>query len=134
MDSRFKTMIIWLALLHTTLAMTNDQLLSLESVDQSPAGSEQLPFESPHIAKIAPKTAAEEEEAGGGEGERVVDIQTFVQELRSAGVQTAERRDLETLGYRELTRLLGLLHLTQERSYYTAGERSRAAKADKAEQ
>lgn len=96
------------------LPMTNDDepLVSLDSVEELPPARE-----LPHMV-IPVKKPIEEESTE----ERPGLFNTIVQELRAAGVQTSEKRELQTLSYRELTRLLALWHLASGRNFYEANE------------
>ncbi|XP_017109110.2 uncharacterized protein [Drosophila bipectinata] len=112
-------LLVMLAILCATtgchsLPMTNEDLdlVALGSVEEEP--KEQTgPVESQFVGRIAPR-----KEIGGEE--QPEQFETFVRELEAAGVRTAERRDLRTLSYKELTRLLALWHLSQGRNYYEA--------------
>ncbi|XP_017045763.1 uncharacterized protein LOC108091193 [Drosophila ficusphila] len=44
----------------------------------------------------------------------------LVEQLEAAGVESADRRALSTLSYKELVRLLALWHINQERNVYEA--------------
>lgn len=96
------------------IPMTNDDepLVSLDSVEEQPPARE-----LPHMV-IAAKKPIEVEPTE----ERPGLFDTIVQELRAAGVQTSEKRELQTLSYRELTRLLALWHLASGRNFYEANE------------
>lgn len=96
------------------LPMTNDDepLVSLDSVEELPPARE-----LPHMV-IAAKKPSEEKSTE----ERPGLFDTIIQELREAGVQTSEKRELQTLSYRELTRLLALWHLASGRNFYEANE------------
>ncbi|XP_034489939.1 uncharacterized protein LOC117793666 isoform X1 [Drosophila innubila] len=102
--------------LATPLPMTNDaDLVSLSSTNKES-------HELPHMV-IAPRKLEEEQVE-----ERPGLFDTIVEQLHAAGVQTADKRQLQTLSYKELTRLLALWHLTQRSTYYDASE-SRAPSA-----
>lgn len=96
--------------LSSPLPMTNDaDLVSLSSASEES-------HELPHMV-IAPRKLEQEmvEERPGL-------FDTIVEQLHAAGVQTADKRQLQTLSYKELTRLLALWHLTQRSHYYEAYE------------
>ncbi|SPP89294.1 uncharacterized protein LOC117590813 [Drosophila guanche] len=100
------------------LPMTNDLELvaafdGIEPVQESAAAAAAQPS---HISRIA----ARGEVVATAQEDRPELFNTIVQELYSAGVYTAERRDLNTLSYKELIRLLGLWHLSSGRNYYEA--------------
>lgn len=105
--------------LSTPMPMANeDELVALDSVEQV-----EQPQDMRHILKIAPKQADTElvEDRTG-----VYD--TIVEQLRAAGVQTSEQKPLQTLSYKELSRLLALWHMSQGRNYYEAeGKHARGA-------
>lgn len=106
-----------------SLPMTNEDLdlvalASVEELGHQPRKEQTTPPESQFVERIAPKKESD--------GEVQPDqFETFVKELEAAGVKTAERRDLRTLTYKELTRLLALWHLSQGRNYYEAAEQEK---------
>ncbi|XP_060664633.1 uncharacterized protein LOC132797128 [Drosophila nasuta] len=109
-----------IAQLSAALPMTNDaELVALDSNEEkssdarASAGQRQ---ETAHMV-IAPRKLEEEPVEP-----RSAMFDTIVEELHAAGVQTADKRQLETLSYKDLTRLLALWHLTQRRTYYEADE------------
>ncbi|XP_062141335.1 uncharacterized protein LOC133849339 [Drosophila sulfurigaster albostrigata] len=111
-----------IAQLSAALPMTNDaELVALDSNEEkseksdarASAGQRQ---EAAHMV-IAPRKLDEEPVEP-----RSAMFDTIVEELHAAGVQTADKRQLETLSYKDLTRLLALWHLTQRRTYYEADE------------
>lgn len=106
----FLVLLLAVVALATPLPMTNDaEFVSIDS-------SEKAPHELPHMV-IAPRKLEDElvEQRPGL-------FDTIVEQLHAAGVQTADKRQLQTLSYKELTRLLALWHLTQRRNYYEANE------------
>ncbi|XP_044572830.1 uncharacterized protein LOC123257511 [Drosophila ananassae] len=113
-----------------SLPMTNEDLdlvalASVEELGHHPR-KEQTPSppESQFVGRIPPKKETD--------GEVQPDqFETFVKELEAAGVKTAERRDLRTLTYKELTRLLALWHLSQGRNYYEAAEEEKRKEREK---
>ncbi|TDG39552.1 hypothetical protein AWZ03_014028 [Drosophila navojoa] len=101
----------------TALPMANEEeLVSLDSMEQGQPGQAR-PQELPHILKIAPKQQTNEEP----EPIKSNVYDTIVEQLRAAGVHTSEQKPLNTLSYKELTRLLALWHMAQGRNYYEAG-------------
>ncbi|XP_001355398.2 uncharacterized protein [Drosophila pseudoobscura] len=93
------------------LPMTNDLELVAALDAMEPAAAAAQPS---HISRIAARGEATAHE------DRPELFNTIVQELKAAGVYTAERQDLHTLSYKELTRLLALWHLSSGRNYYEA--------------
>ncbi|BFF99924.1 uncharacterized protein DMAD_00047 [Drosophila madeirensis] len=100
------------------LPMTNDLELvaAFDAMEPVPEAAAAAAAQPSHISRIA----ARGEVVATAQEDRPELFNTIVQELQSAGVYTAERRDLNTLSYKELTRLLGLWHLSSGRNYYEA--------------
>ncbi|XP_034671125.1 uncharacterized protein LOC117903301 [Drosophila subobscura] len=101
------------------LPMTNDLELvaAFDAMEPVPEAAAAAAAAQPsHISRIAARGKV----VATAQEDRPELFNTIVQELQSAGVYTAERRDLNTLSYKELTRLLGLWHLSSGRNYYEA--------------
>ncbi|XP_023175927.1 uncharacterized protein LOC111602847 [Drosophila hydei] len=103
----------------TALPMANEEeLVSLDSMEQAQGQGQAQTQELPHILKIAPKQQTNSELELSNSN--VYD--TIVEQLRAAGVHTSEQQALNTLSYKELTRLLALWHMAQGRNYYEASD------------
>uniref|UniRef100_A0A6P4EUB6 Uncharacterized protein LOC108044245 n=1 Tax=Drosophila rhopaloa TaxID=1041015 RepID=A0A6P4EUB6_DRORH len=110
--------VLFLVILGLCLAWSLPMTPENELGDLQPVGY-QLPrmakseAESEFVGRIAPKGEHSAEE----DKEYVI---TLVEQLNSAGVKASDNRDLKTLSYEELVRLLALWHLSQERHIYEA--------------
>ncbi|EDW78475.2 uncharacterized protein Dwil_GK16452 [Drosophila willistoni] len=107
-------MMMVMATVALPLPMTNDQeLVAVDSIeqDQQQQGSD-LETESTNIARIAGRNS------NNNNNDHPKEFDTFVEELQTAGVQMANRQNIQTLSYKELTRLLALWHLSHERNFY----------------
>ncbi|XP_017085604.1 uncharacterized protein LOC108117599 [Drosophila eugracilis] len=99
--------------LASALPMTAEQeQKGLQSVGSKSNRMVKSEAESEFIGRIPPNGDDSSEEPAQ------YDIVTLVEELEAAGVQSADRRDLHTLTYKELVRLLALWHLAQTRNVY----------------
>ncbi|KAL7742487.1 hypothetical protein ACLKA6_010182 [Drosophila palustris] len=108
----FLLVLLAVVALVTPLPMTNDA----ELVPLGSASAEKESHELPHMV-IAPRKLEEETVE-----QRPGLFDTIVEQLHAAGVQTADKRQLQTLSYKELTRLLALWHLSARSNYYEASE------------